>query len=198
MLLRRWQFDYAPYVRLQQIPEVKELMESQMYRLARLFELYKEELNKLSSDWIILFKSLHIWLNGGDCVVNKGDDYRNGANFSLSRNPKYKEEMIKAGRDFIAGKSMPIPTIHKEPISRFWKSRSRTRNKRNMGPVTDRTNFVQVVATSAGIRGNTTVDTANSSRSLIPEARRTHSRCPKYRPPKTLQTTRPQWATFTS
>ncbi|MBH2277911.1 T cell/B cell stimulating protein TspB, partial [Neisseria meningitidis] len=77
-------------------PEVKELMESQMYRLARPFwNWHKEELNKLSSlDWnnFVLNRCTFDW-NGGDCVVNKGDDYRNGANFYLSRNQKYKEEM---------------------------------------------------------------------------------------------------------
>ncbi|HGO8823590.1 TPA: IgG-binding virulence factor TspB family protein, partial [Neisseria meningitidis] len=71
-------------------PEVKELMESQMYRLARPFwNWHKEELNKLSSlDWnnFVLNRCTFDW-NGGDCVVNKGDDYRNGADFYLSRNP---------------------------------------------------------------------------------------------------------------
>ncbi|HGO7093742.1 TPA: IgG-binding virulence factor TspB family protein, partial [Neisseria meningitidis] len=63
-------------------PEVKELMESQMYRLARPFwNWHKEELNKLSSlDWnnFVLNSCTFDW-NGGDCSVNKGDDFRNGA-----------------------------------------------------------------------------------------------------------------------
>ncbi|HFC3017850.1 TPA: IgG-binding virulence factor TspB family protein, partial [Neisseria gonorrhoeae] len=60
-------------------PEVKQLMESQMYRLARPFWNWrKEQLNKLSSlDWnnFVLNRCTFDW-NGGGCPVNKGDDFR--------------------------------------------------------------------------------------------------------------------------
>ncbi|HEZ3562220.1 TPA: T cell/B cell stimulating protein TspB [Neisseria meningitidis] len=148
-------------------PEVKELMESQMYRLARPFwNWHKEELNKLSSlDWnnFVLNRCTFDW-NGGDCVVNKGDDYRNGANFSLSRNPKYKEEMdAKKLEEILSLKVDANPDKYIKATGYPGYSEKvevAPGTKVNMGPVTDRNgNPVQVVATfGRDSQGNTTVD----------------------------------------
>ncbi|WP_079763689.1 IgG-binding virulence factor TspB family protein [Neisseria meningitidis] len=148
-------------------PEVKELMESQMYRLARPFwNWHKEELNKLSSlDWnnFVLNSCTFDW-NGGDCVVNKGDDYRNGADFSLIRNSKYKEEMdAKKLEEILSLKVDANPDKYiKETGYPGYSEKVEVApgTKVNMGPVTDRNgNPVQVVATfGRDSQGNTTVD----------------------------------------
>ncbi|WP_153317779.1 IgG-binding virulence factor TspB family protein [Neisseria meningitidis] len=148
-------------------PEVKELMESQMYRLARPFwNWHKEELNKLSSlDWnnFVLNRCTFDW-NGGDCVVNKGDDYRNGANFSLIRNSKYKEEMdAKKLEEILSLKVDANPDKYIKATGYPGYSEKvevAPGTKVNMGPVTDRNgNPVQVVATfGRDSQGNTTVD----------------------------------------
>ncbi|WP_158223158.1 IgG-binding virulence factor TspB family protein [Neisseria meningitidis] len=96
-------------------------------------------------------------MNGGDCLVAKGDDGRTFISFSLQGNSKYKEEMDakKAGRDFIVESRCQSRQIHKgNRISRlFRKSRSRTRNKSEYGPVTDRNgNPFRLSQHSAGIR----------------------------------------------
>ncbi|HEZ6275174.1 TPA: T cell/B cell stimulating protein TspB, partial [Neisseria meningitidis] len=148
-------------------PEVKELMESQMYRLARPFwNWHKEELNKLSSlDWnnFVLNSCTFDW-NGGDCSVNKGDDFRNGANFSLIRNPKYKEEMdAKKLEEILSLKVDANPDKYIKATGYPGYSEKvevAPGTKVNMGPVTDRNgNPVQVVATfGRDSQGNTTVD----------------------------------------
>ncbi|CWN57259.1 IgG-binding virulence factor TspB family protein [Neisseria meningitidis] len=148
-------------------PEVKELMESQMYRLARPFwNWHKEELNKLSSlDWnnFVLNSCTFDW-NGGDCVVNKGDDYRNGADFSLIRNSKYKEEMdAKKLEEILSLKVDANPDKYIKATGYPGYSEKvevAPGTKVNMGPVTDRNgNPVQVVATfGRDSQGNTTVD----------------------------------------
>ncbi|HEZ7230636.1 TPA: T cell/B cell stimulating protein TspB, partial [Neisseria meningitidis] len=148
-------------------PEVKELMESQMYRLARPFwNWHKEELNKLSSlDWnnFVLNRCTFNW-NGGDCLVNKGDDYRNGANFSLIRNSKYKEEMdAKKLEEILSLKVDANPDKYIKATGYPGYSEKvevAPGTKVNMGPVTDRNgNPVQVVATfGRDSQGNTTVD----------------------------------------
>ncbi|HEZ1449896.1 TPA: T cell/B cell stimulating protein TspB [Neisseria meningitidis] len=148
-------------------PEVKELMESQMYRLARPFwNWHKEELNKLSSlDWnnFVLNSCTFNW-NGGDCSVNKGDDFRNGANFSLIRNPKYKEEMdAKKLEEILSLKVDANPDKYIKATGYPGYSEKvevAPGTKVNMGPVTDRNgNPVQVVATfGRDSQGNTTVD----------------------------------------
>ncbi|HGK6246280.1 TPA: IgG-binding virulence factor TspB family protein [Neisseria meningitidis] len=148
-------------------PEVKELMESQMYRLARPFWNWrKEELNKLSSlDWnnFVLNRCTFNW-NGGDCVVNKGDDYRNGADFSLIRNSKYKEEMdAKKLEEILSLKVDANPDKYIKATGYPGYSEKvevAPGTKVNMGPVTDRNgNPVQVVATfGRDSQGNTTVD----------------------------------------
>ncbi|HFB2638839.1 TPA: IgG-binding virulence factor TspB family protein, partial [Neisseria gonorrhoeae] len=67
-------------------PEVKQLMESQMYRLARPFWNWrKEELNKLSSlDWnnFVLNRCTFAW-NGGGCFVRNGDNLIHRVYFKL-------------------------------------------------------------------------------------------------------------------
>ncbi|CWT18219.1 TspB protein [Neisseria meningitidis] len=148
-------------------PEVKELMESQMYRLARPFwNWHKEELNKLSSlDWnnFVLNRCTFNW-NGGDCLVNKGDDFRNGADFSLIRNSKYKEEMdAKKLEEILSLKVDANPDKYIKATGYPGYSEKvevAPGTKVNMGPVTDRNgNPVQVVATfGRDSQGNTTVD----------------------------------------
>ncbi|HGG8631545.1 TPA: IgG-binding virulence factor TspB family protein, partial [Neisseria meningitidis] len=74
-------------------PEVKELMESQMERLAR---PYWEKLRNRPDMYYFKnynFKRCYFGLNGGDCLVAKGDDGRTFISFSLQGNSKYKEEM---------------------------------------------------------------------------------------------------------
>lgn len=74
-------------------PEVKELMEARMEILGR---KYWEKLRNRPN--MVSYKNYNFgtcefeW-NGGGCLVHKGDDYRVFINFSLSRDPKYKEEM---------------------------------------------------------------------------------------------------------
>lgn len=74
-------------------PEVKELMEARMEILGR---KYWEKLRNRPN--MVSYKNYNFgpcefgW-NGGGCSVHKGDDYRGFINFSLSRDPKYKEEM---------------------------------------------------------------------------------------------------------
>ncbi|HEZ6250392.1 TPA: IgG-binding virulence factor TspB family protein, partial [Neisseria meningitidis] len=64
-------------------PEVKELMESQMERLAR---PYWEKLRNRPDMYYFKnynFKRCYFGLNGGDCLVAKGDDGRTFISFSL-------------------------------------------------------------------------------------------------------------------
>ncbi|HFB1378807.1 TPA: T cell/B cell stimulating protein TspB [Neisseria gonorrhoeae] len=148
-------------------PEVKELMESQMYRLARPFWNWrKEELNKLSSlDWnnFVLNRCTFDW-NGGGCPVNKGDDFRAGASFSLGRNPKYKEEMdAKKPEEILSLKVDADPDKYIKATGYPGYSEKvevAPGTKVNMGPVTDRNgNPVQVAATfGRDSQGNTTAD----------------------------------------
>lgn len=148
-------------------PEVKELMESQMERLARPYwDRRKKELAKLSVlDWnnFVLSRCYFNW-NGGDCSVNKGDDSRSGVSFSLSRNPKYKEEMdAKKLEEILSLKVDANPDKYIKATGYPGYSEKvevAPGTKVNMGPVTDRNgNPVQVVATfGRDAQGNTTAD----------------------------------------
>ncbi|HGN6307339.1 TPA: IgG-binding virulence factor TspB family protein [Neisseria gonorrhoeae] len=148
-------------------PEVQQLMKSQMYRLARPFWNWrKEELNKLSSlDWnnFVLNRCTFDW-NGGGCAVNKGDDFRAGASFSLERNPKYKEEMdAKKPEEILSLKVDADPDKYIKATGYPGYSEKvevAPGTKVNMGPVTDRNgNPVQVAATfGRDSQGNTTAD----------------------------------------
>ncbi|HGO8755457.1 TPA: IgG-binding virulence factor TspB family protein, partial [Neisseria meningitidis] len=118
-----------------------------------------------SLDWnnFVLNRCTFDW-NGGDCVVNKGDDYRNGADFYLSRNPKYKEEMdAKKLEEILSLKVDANPDKYIKATGYPGYSEKvevAPGTKVNMGPVTDRNgNPVQVVATfGRDSQGNTTVD----------------------------------------
>ncbi|HFC6933997.1 TPA: IgG-binding virulence factor TspB family protein, partial [Neisseria meningitidis] len=96
--------------------------------------------------------------------VNKGDDFRNGANFSLIRNPKYKEEMdAKKLEEILSLKVDANPDKYIKATGYPGYSEKvevAPGTKVNMGPVTDRNgNPVQVVATfGRDSQGNTTVD----------------------------------------
>lgn len=148
-------------------PEVKELMESQMERLARPYwDRRKKELAKLSAlDWnsFVLRHCEFNW-NGGDCSVHKGDDYRSGVSFSLSYNPKYKEEMdAKKLEEILALKVDANPDKYIQATGYPGYSEKvevAPGTKVNMGPVTDRNgNPVQVVATfGRDAQGNTMAD----------------------------------------
>ncbi|HFC7578920.1 TPA: IgG-binding virulence factor TspB family protein, partial [Neisseria meningitidis] len=64
-------------------PEVKELMESQMERLARPYWEKLRNRPDMSYFKNYNFKRCYFGLNGGDCLVAKGDDGRTFINFSL-------------------------------------------------------------------------------------------------------------------
>ncbi|WP_192941165.1 IgG-binding virulence factor TspB family protein [Neisseria gonorrhoeae] len=148
-------------------PEVKELMESQMYRLARPFWNWrKEELNKLSSlDWnnFVLNRCTFDW-NGGGCFVRNGDNLIHRVYFKLERNPKYKEEMdAKKPEEILSLKVDADPDKYIEATGYPGYSEKvevAPGTKVNMGPVTDRNgNPVQVAATfGRDAQGNTTAD----------------------------------------
>ncbi|MEX6448916.1 IgG-binding virulence factor TspB family protein, partial [Neisseria gonorrhoeae] len=77
-------------------PEVKQLMESQMERIARPFwDKRKEEIPKDTAlKWRLFpFSHCEFFWNGGGCFVRNGDNLIHRVYFKLERNPKYKEEM---------------------------------------------------------------------------------------------------------
>ncbi|WP_081462488.1 IgG-binding virulence factor TspB family protein [Neisseria polysaccharea] len=146
-------------------PEVKELMEHQMERLARPYW----EKNRHHPD-IVNFKNYNFsrcyfdW-NGGSCTVGEDiNDARSFISFSLRRNPKYKEEMdAKKLEEILALKVDANPDKYIQATGYPGYSEKvevAPGTKVNMGPVTDRNgNPVQVVATfGRDAQGNTTVD----------------------------------------
>ncbi|WP_079877149.1 IgG-binding virulence factor TspB family protein [Neisseria meningitidis] len=145
-------------------PEVKELMESQMERLAR---PYWEKLRNRPDMYYFKnynFKRCYFGLNGGDCLVAKGDDGRTFISFSLKGNSKYKEEMdAKKLEEILSLKVDANPDKYIKATGYPGYSEKvevAPGTKVNMGPVTDRNgNPVQVVATfGRDSQGNTTVD----------------------------------------
>ncbi|EPI7155727.1 TPA: IgG-binding virulence factor TspB family protein, partial [Neisseria gonorrhoeae] len=88
-------------------------------------------LNRCTFDW-----------NGGGCAVNKGDDFRAGASFSLERNPKYKEEMdAKKPEEILSLKVDADPDKYIKATGYPGYSEKvevAPGTKVNMGPVTDR------------------------------------------------------------
>lgn len=145
-------------------PEVKELMESQMERLAR---PYWEKLRNRPDMYYFKnynFKRCYFGLNGGDCLVAKGDDGRTFISFSLQGNSKYKEEMdAKKLEEILSLKVDANPDKYIKATGYPGYSEKvevAPGTKVNMGPVTDRNgNPVQVVATfGRDSQGNTTVD----------------------------------------
>lgn len=148
-------------------PEVKELMESQMERLARPYwDRHKKELAKSSAlNWnLFVLSHCEFNWNGGSCLVNNGDDYRSVVSFSLSYNSKYKEEMdAKKLEEILALKVDANPDKYIQATGYPGYSEKvevAPGTKVNMGPVTDRNgNPVQVVATfGRDAQGNTMAD----------------------------------------
>lgn len=146
-------------------PEVKELMEHQMERLAR---PYWENIRHMPD--FAYFKNYNFsrcyfdW-NGGSCSVGEDiNDSRGFISFSLSRNPKYKEEMdAKKLEEILALKVDANPDKYIQATGYPGYSEKvevAPGTKVNMGPVTDRNgNPVQVAATfGRDSQGNTTVD----------------------------------------
>ncbi|MBG8841786.1 T cell/B cell stimulating protein TspB [Neisseria meningitidis] len=145
-------------------PEVKELMESQMERLARPYWEKLRNRPDMSYFKNYNFKRCYFGLNGGDCLVAKGDDGRTFINFSLKGNSKYKEEMdAKKLEEILSLKVDANPDKYIKATGYPGYSEKvevAPGTKVNMGPVTDRNgNPVQVVATfGRDSQGNTTVD----------------------------------------
>ncbi|HHL3633676.1 IgG-binding virulence factor TspB family protein [Neisseria polysaccharea] len=146
-------------------PEVKELMESQMERLAR---PYWEKMRHHPD--IVSFKNYNFsrcyfnW-NGGSCSVGEDiNDSRGFISFSLIRDPKYKEEMdAKKLEEILSLKVDANPDKYIQATGYPGYSEKvevAPGTKVNMGPVTDRNgNPVQVVATfGRDAQGNTTAD----------------------------------------
>lgn len=145
-------------------PEVKELMEHQMERLARPYwEMVRKNRNDSFRNYN--FSRCYFDWNGGSCTVGEDiGDVRNFIGFSLSRNPKYKEEMdAKRLEEILALKVDANPDKYIKATGYPGYSEKvevSPGTKVNMGPVTDRNgNPVQVVATfGRDSQGNTTVD----------------------------------------
>ncbi len=146
-------------------PEVKELMEHQMERLARPhWEKMRHHPNIVSFKNYNFSRCYFDW-NGGSCSVGEDiNDSRGFISFSLSRNPKYKEEMdAKKLEEILSLKVDANPDKYiKETGYPGYSEKVEVApgTKVNMGPVTDRNgNPVQVVATfGRDSQGNTTVD----------------------------------------
>ncbi len=145
-------------------PEVKELMEHQMERLAR---PYWEMVRKNGNDSFrnYNFSRCYFDWNGGSCTIGEDiGDVRDFIGFSLSRNPKYKEEMdAKRLEEILALKVDANPDKYIKATGYPGYSEKievAPGTKVNMGPVTDRNgNPVQVVATfGRDAQGNKTVD----------------------------------------
>ncbi|QOG48444.1 T cell/B cell stimulating protein TspB [Neisseria gonorrhoeae] len=148
-------------------PEVKQLMESQMERIARPFwDKRKEEINKDTAlKWrLFLFSHCEFFWNGGGCFVRNGDNLIHRVYFKLERNPKYKEEMdAKKPEEILSLKVDADPDKYIKATGYPGYSEKvevAPGTKVNMGPVTDRNgNPVQVAATfGRDAQGNTTAD----------------------------------------
>lgn len=190
--IMRLKYDYSRF------PEVRELMESRMESIARPYwDRRKKELAKLSAlDWnsFVLSHCEFNW-NGGDCSVHKGDDYRNGVDFGLKENPRYREEMtaqnleqilaakVDANPDrFIRATNFPG---YKEDVE------VAPGTKLNIGPVTDKSgNPVQVlVSFGRDSQGKTTADVKVTPR---PDLTPGSAEAPNVRPlPDTSPATNP-------
>ncbi|HFB7297045.1 TPA: IgG-binding virulence factor TspB family protein [Neisseria gonorrhoeae] len=151
----------------ERFPEVKQLMESQMERIARPFwDKRKEEIPKDTALKWRLFPLSHCvfaW-NGGGCFVRNGDNLIHRVYFKLERNPKYKEEMdAKKPEEILSLKVDADPDKYIKATGYPGYSEKvevAPGTKVNMGPVTDRNgNPVQVAATfGRDAQGNTTAD----------------------------------------
>lgn len=145
-------------------PEVKELMEHQMERLARSYwEMVRKNRNDSFRNYN--FSRCYFDWNGGSCTVGEDiNDTRSFISFSLRRNPKYKEEMdAKKLEEILALKVDANPDKYIQATGYPGYSEKvevAPGTKVNMGPVTDRNgNPVQVVATfGRDSQGNTKVD----------------------------------------
>ncbi|HFC3937262.1 TPA: IgG-binding virulence factor TspB family protein, partial [Neisseria gonorrhoeae] len=148
-------------------PEVKQLMESQMERIARPFwDKRKEEIPKDTAlKWRLFpFSHCEFFWNGGGCFVRNGDNLIHRVYFKLERNPKYKEEMdAKKPEEILSLKVDADPDKYIKATGYPGYSEKvevAPGTKVNMGPVTDRNgNPVQVAATfGRDAQGNTTAD----------------------------------------
>lgn len=145
-------------------PEVKELMEHQMEIIGRNYwEMVRKNRNDSFRNYN--FSRCYFDWNGGSCTVGEDiNDTRSFINFSLRRNPKYKEEMdAKKLEEILALKVDANPDKYIQATGYPGYSEKvevAPGTKVNMGPVTDRNgNPVQVVATfGRDAQGNTTVD----------------------------------------
>lgn len=146
-------------------PEVKELMEHQMERLARPYWENRRHMPNFAYFKNYNFSRCYFDWNGGSCSVGEDiNDSRGFISFSLSRNPKYKEEMdAKKLEEILALKVDANPDKYIQATGYPGYSEKvevAPGTKVNMGPVTDRNgNPVQVAATfGRDAQGNTTVD----------------------------------------
>lgn len=145
-------------------PEVKELMEHQMEIVGRNYwEMVRKNRNDSFRNYN--FSRCYFNWNGGNCNIGEDiNDARSFINFSLIRNPKYKEEMdAKKLEEILALKVDANPDKYIQATGYPGYSEKvevAPGTKVNMGPVTDRNgNPVQVVATfGRDSPGNTTVD----------------------------------------
>ncbi|WP_240640861.1 IgG-binding virulence factor TspB family protein, partial [Neisseria meningitidis] len=145
-------------------PEVKELMEHQMEIVGRNYwEMVRKNRNDFFRNYN--FSRCYFNWNGGNCNIGEDiNDARSFINFSLIRNPKYKEEMdAKKLEEILALKVDANPDKYIQATGYPGYSEKvevAPGTKVNMGPVTDRNgNPVQVVATfGRDSQGNTTVD----------------------------------------
>lgn len=145
-------------------PEVKELMEHQMERLARPYwEMVRKNRNDSFRNYN--FGRCYFDWNGGSCTVGEDiNDTRSFIGFSLRHNPKYKEEMdAKKLEEILSLKVDANPDKYIKATGYPGYSEKvevAPGTKVNMGPVTDRNgNPVQVVATfGRDAQGNTTAD----------------------------------------
>ncbi|WP_079454970.1 IgG-binding virulence factor TspB family protein [Neisseria meningitidis] len=145
-------------------PEVKELMEHQMEIVGRNYwEMVRKNRNDSFRNYN--FSRCYFKWNGGNCNIGEDiNDARSFINFSLIRNPKYKEEMdAKKLEEILALKVDANPDKYIQATGYPGYSEKvevAPGTKVNMGPVTDRNgNPVQVVATfGRDSQGNTTVD----------------------------------------
>ena len=156
--IMRLMLDYSRF------PEVKELMEHQMEIVGRNYwEMVRKNRNDSFRNYN--FSRCYFNWNGGNCNIGEDiNDARSFINFSLIRNPKYKEEMdAKKLEEILALKVDANPDKYIQATGYPGYSEKvevAPGTKVNMGPVTDRNgNPVQVVATfGRDSQGNTTVD----------------------------------------
>ncbi|WP_234403259.1 IgG-binding virulence factor TspB family protein, partial [Neisseria polysaccharea] len=146
-------------------PEVKELMEHQMERLARPYWENRRHMPDFAYFKNYNFSRCYFDWNGGSCSVGEDiNDSRGFISFGLSRNPKYKEEMdAKKLEEILAAKVDANPDKYIKATGYPGYSEKvevAPGTKVNMGPVTDRNgNPVQVlVSFGRDSQGKTTAD----------------------------------------